>query len=69
MIKCIDNGIFTCIGRNGTPKRKFDTSEQAIHAAKLINSNNPLSLTKLVAYKCTHCNGYHLTTHFKRQRK
>ncbi len=70
MQKCIDKGIFTCIGRNGTPKKRFDTAEQAIHAAKIINNKNgEASLTKLVGYKCSNCHGYHLTTHFKKQKK
>lgn len=66
MKKCIDKGIFTCIGRNGTPKKKFETAEHAIHAAKLINTKNSESTTKLVGYKCSNCHGYHLTTHFKK---
>lgn len=68
MQKCIDKGIYTCIGRSGTPKRKFETADHAINAAKLINEKNKDSNTKLVGYKCTNCNGYHLTTHFKRVR-
>lgn len=68
MIKCQDKGIFTCIGRNGIPKKRFNTSEEAIHAAKKINEKNPNTTTKLVGYKCTNCHGYHLTTHFKRIR-
>lgn len=67
MQKCVDKGMFTCIGRNGVPKRRFETSEQVIHAAKLINSKTPDSTTKLVGYKCSHCHGYHLTTHFKKK--
>lgn len=70
MQKCIDKGIFTCIGRDGKPKRRFKTADEAIHAAKLINEKNGKDcLTKLVGYKCSNCLGYHLTTHFKRQRK
>jgi hypothetical protein len=69
MVKCVDKGIFTCIGRNGKPKVRYDNDGHAISAAKLINESDPKQLTKLVAYKCTHCLGYHLTTHFKRIRK
>ena len=69
MIKCVDKGIFTCIGRNGNPKRRFDTPEQVISAAKLINGKNKDSNTKLVGYKCSHCHGYHLTTHLKNNKK
>lgn len=68
MKKCVDKGIFTCIRRDGTPKKRFVTAEHAISAAKLINNNNTNSNTKLVGYKCTNCQGYHLTTHFKRVR-
>lgn len=60
MIKCVDKGIWTCIGRNGVPKKSFDDDKSAISAAKIINNNTPDSPTKLVAYKCTHCQKYHL---------
>jgi len=69
MQKCKDKGIFTCISRNGAPKKRFETDNAAISAAKIINEINKESPTKLVAYKCSHCFGYHLTTHFKRIRK
>lgn len=62
MIKCTDKGIWTCIGRNGTPKKSFPSDKLAIQAAKTINEKNPKDDTKLVAYKCTNCNQYHLLT-------
>jgi hypothetical protein len=68
MRKCIDKGAFTCIGRSGKPKRRFETSEHAISAAKLINDRHKELTTKLVGYKCSHCHGFHLTTHTKRVR-
>jgi len=69
MIKCVDKGMFTCIGRNGTPKREFPSAEAAISAAKWANDKFPDEFTKQVGYKCTHCQKYHLTTVQKRQRK
>ena len=69
MQKCIDKGIFTCISRHGVPKKRFETDAAAISAAKIINELNKDLPTKLVGYKCTHCHGYHLTTHLKRMRK
>jgi hypothetical protein len=68
MIKCKDKGIWTCIGRSGKPKRQFDTSDSAIHAAKIINLKDSKKDTKLVAYKCTNCHKYHLLTVLKRIR-
>ena len=69
MVKCIDKGAYTCISKHGKKKHRYDTSEEAITAAKIINDKNNDTVTKLVAYKCSHCFGYHLTTHFKRIRK
>ena len=66
MIKCTDKGMWTCIGKNGTPKKQFPDDKSAISAAKLINENNPQPFTKLVAYKCTQCNKYHLTNRNKK---
>lgn len=62
MIKCVDKGIWTCIGRNNIPKKKFVTDNDAIKAAKLINEKYKQEHKKLVAYKCTHCQNYHLLT-------
>ena len=62
MIKCVDKGRWTCIGRTGVPKKSYPDAERAISAAKLVNSSDPKPDTKLVAYKCTHCNKYHLLT-------
>ncbi len=62
MIKCIDKGKWTCIGRSGKPKASYTTSNDAISAAKIINTNDSKPETKLVTYKCTHCHNYHLLT-------
>jgi hypothetical protein len=69
MIKCYDKGRWTCIGRNGVPKKSFPDDVSAISAAKIINTSNPDSLTKLVGYKCSHCQKYHLLSVKKRIRK
>ncbi len=66
MIKCIDNGMWTCIRRDGTPKKSYTNQDSAINAAKLVNEKDPKENTKLVAYKCANCIGYHLTTKFKK---
>jgi len=65
MIKCKDSGRFTCIGRSGKPKISYTTADFAINAAKMINRKNSEAVTKLVAYKCTHCHKYHLTSKLK----
>jgi hypothetical protein len=62
MIKCVDKGIWTCIGRSGVPKKSYVDDKSAISAAKIVNEKDPKTDTKLVAYKCTHCNKYHLLT-------
>ena len=62
MIKCIDNGKWTCIGQSGKPKKAFESDVGAIDAAKRINESNNFQYTKLVAYKCSHCFKYHLVT-------
>lgn len=62
MIKCVDKGEFTCISRNGIPKKSYDTDNAAIAAAKIVNGKDPKPDTKLVAYKCCHCQKYHLLT-------
>jgi len=68
MIKCNDNGRMTCVPRSGKPKSKWETSDEAIENAKYINNKYPKKDSKLVAYKCTHCHKYHLTTKKKRIR-
>lgn len=68
MIKCTHKGIWTCIGRSGIPKKSFQTDVDAINAAKKINQSNPDLDTKLVAYKCTQCQKYHLLSVNKRKR-
>lgn len=62
MIKCTNKGKWTCISRNGTPKKSYPNSDSAISAAKLVNEHNTEKNTKLVAYKCDHCQKYHLLT-------
>lgn len=62
MIKCKDKGKWTCIARNGKPKKSFDTSDFAIQVSKIINTKNNSLNTKLVSYKCSHCFKYHLLT-------
>lgn len=69
MIPCQNNGRYTCISRNGIPKKSYNTDNEAIHAAKIVNERNSDSNTKLVVYKCAHCQKFHLTSHFKRIRK
>lgn len=44
MIKCIDKGIYTCIGRNGKPKVRYENDGHAISAAKLVNDSHPHEL-------------------------
>jgi hypothetical protein len=68
MIKCVDKGRWTCFSRTGVPKKTYTTDTQAIAAAKTVNTRDPRVGTKLVAYKCAHCHGYHLLTVNKRQR-
>lgn len=62
MIKCVNKGIWTCISKSGIPKKSYDNSDTAIAAAKLINEHNSKETSKLIAYKCTHCQKYHLLT-------
>ena len=68
MIKCTDKGVWTCIGRNGKPKKAFASDKLAIQSAKTINEKDPKDGTKLVAYKCTNCNQYHLLTVNKKKK-
>ncbi len=67
MIKCHHKGIWTCIGRSGVPKKSFSSDKMAIYAAKKINEKDPKDTTKLVAYKCTQCQQYHLLTVSKKK--
>jgi hypothetical protein len=62
MIKCTDNGIYTCIAKNGKPKNRYDSSDDVIREAKRLNKKYFSETTKLVGYKCSHCFHYHLTT-------
>jgi hypothetical protein len=62
MIKCKDNGIYTCISKTGNPKSRWKTDKEVIDSAKYLNTKYPSTDTKLVGYKCSHCNFYHLTT-------
>lgn len=66
MIKCYDKGIWTCISKNGKPKKSFKTSDDAINFAKWANNKFDSEDTKQVAYKCTNCHQYHLLTVKKR---
>lgn len=68
MIKCVDKGIWTCISREGKPKKSFIDDKSAISAAKIVNEKDPKPDTKLVAYKCSNCGNYHLLTVKKRRR-
>jgi len=45
---------------------RWSTSDEAIENAKYLNKKWANDNSKLVAYKCTHCNHYHLTTKFKK---
>lgn len=69
MIKCKDNGIYTCISKQGKNKSRWDTDKEAIDYAKYLNEKYPLPDTKLVAYKCTHCHFFHLTSVKKNKKK
>jgi hypothetical protein len=66
MVKCVDKGKWTCISQKGFPKKPYDSDKLAIEAAKKVNESNPDSLTKLVAYKCSHCHKYHLMSVYKK---
>jgi hypothetical protein len=62
MIKCTNKGIWTCISRNGIPKKSYEDDKSAISAAKIVNQKHPKPDSKLVAYKCSYCHKYHLLT-------
>ena len=55
MIKCKDNGPYTCISRNGKPKSRWDTAALVIENAKYLNEKYPSKTTKWVGYKCSNC--------------
>jgi hypothetical protein len=61
--------MYACFSKNNAPKRRFLNSQVAIDAAKWANENYPIEFTKQVAYKCGHCQGYHLTTQYKKVKK
>ena len=69
MIKCVNKGVWTCISRNGIPKKSYNDSDSAISAAKLVNKHHQKDTTKLVAYKCAYCHKYHLLTVNKKSNK
>jgi hypothetical protein len=67
MIKCKDNGSLTCFSKSGKLKSRWDTQGEAIDQAKYLNKKfHKEDEFKLVAYKCTNCHKYHLTTTKKR---
>ena len=68
MIKCVDKGIWTCIGRNGVPKKSYLNDKSAISGANIVNEKDRKQNTKLVAYKCKNCNKYHLLTVSKKMK-
>jgi len=41
------------------PKKKYNTDKQAISACKRINSQKH-QIHKVVAYRCSTCDGYHI---------
>lgn len=65
MVKGINKGIFSCISKNGNPKSRWKTAEEAISNAKYLNKKNNQTDRKLVGYKCPNCHFYHLKTNFK----
>jgi hypothetical protein len=69
MIKCTDKGKWTCVGRNGVPKKSFPDDKSAINSAKIINEKYPQPDSKKVAYKCSHCGKYHLLTVKKKKNR
>jgi len=44
---------------NGKPKRGYDTEFDALYAARRLNSSE-YSIHKIIVYKCSKCNKYHL---------
>jgi len=50
---------FRIIGDKKIPKKKYNTQEEAIKEAKIIN-NKPNQIHKVVPYKCKVCFKFHL---------
>jgi hypothetical protein len=50
---------FRIIGNDFIEKKKYDTLEEAIEAAKVINKH-PQQIHKVVSYKCKLCCRYHI---------
>lgn len=50
MIKCTDKGKWTCIGRNGVPKKSYDTANKVIMSAKTVNEkeNNYVNIRNTI---------------------
>lgn len=67
MEKGKDNGIFSCIAKNGNAKSRWVTADETISNAKYLNNKNNYKDKKLVVYKCPHCHHYHLKTNFKKK--
>lgn len=65
MIKGADNK--GCFSKYLKPKKRYSTSDAAIEKAKELNAKSGKINSKLVAYKCTSCHQYHLTTVFKQK--
>ena len=55
MIKCFDKGMWTCISRNGTPKKSYDDDKSAINAAKIVNEKNNFIPFNLQYFFCPKC--------------
>lgn len=68
MISGSTNNSKACYSHSGKLKTAYNTSDEAINAAKYVNSKDKLSPNKLVAYKCMCCFKYHLTSKPKRIR-
>lgn len=68
MIKCINNGKYTCISKEGKEKSRWGTDKEVIEKAKYLNVKYPVDTTKLVGYKCSNCGFYHLTTVLKKKK-
>lgn len=57
-----------CLNSFGTSKKKFETLDSAIEAAKICNSQEK-RIHKLVAYKCSKCFKYHIGSNGKLLKK
>lgn len=67
MIKGAKIGKWSCVAKNGKPKKKFGTPELVIKAAKKHNATSKNPYKKLVGYKCAYCHKYHLTMKSKKR--